>query len=66
MPYIVIAYAIVTLTWQRITGVPPTWTDWFASHVLLVALAILYLVQSRTSASGLLSVPRRTSRSGNP
>jgi hypothetical protein len=51
MPYIVIAYALATLTWQAIAGTPPPWTDWFASHLLLIALAVLYLGQSRRLAA---------------
>jgi len=51
VPFIVIAYSLITLGWQVITGSPPPWTDWFAAHVLLIALAVLYLGQSRQLAA---------------
>jgi hypothetical protein len=51
VPYIFIAYSLTTLGWQGITGSPPPWTDWFAAHLLLIALSVLYLVQSRQLAA---------------
>ena len=59
MPYIVIAYSLVTLAWQGIAGTPPPWTDWFAAHLLLIALAVLYLGQSRQSAASPWALPPR-------
>ncbi|HET7014206.1 MAG TPA: hypothetical protein VFI65_09860 [Streptosporangiaceae bacterium] len=51
MAFIIIAYSLITLAWQGITGVPPPWTDWFAAHLLLIVLAAAYLGQSHRVAA---------------
>jgi hypothetical protein len=49
--FIVIAYALTVLVWQGVTGTPPPWGDWFAAHLILIAVAVLYLGESRRAAS---------------
>jgi phosphatidylglycerophosphate synthase len=44
--FVVIVYALGTLAWQGISGQPPSWADWFAVHLVLIALAVMYLGQS--------------------
>ena len=47
MGFIIIAYALAGLVWQGVTGTPPPWGDWFAAHLILIALAFLYFYESR-------------------
>jgi len=49
--FIIIAYSLITLAWQLITGAPPPWADWFAAHLLLIVMAALYLSQSYRAAA---------------